>query len=233
MEANVDKITSNGEGIKTEYKVFIKVSLKRNWQIILLAAAVFLILAELISNSSLSGRLESANKSVSELNAQLQQAKDEKRQFELENSELKEKVSILSETVNDKVNQAQKEAKSREPSGFPLKGTASYNENETELDGHPIAYFEVAAGVAVIATANGKVSSITGSKADGYAITVDHGNGYCSVYRNGSEPKVGEGDEVTKATELFVIDAEHKKLGYQIIKNDNYIDPLELMEIYG
>lgn len=204
-----------------------------NKQMLFIAAGVVLIIAELIFNAVLSARLDKANESILLLTAQLQEVKDENRKFELENSELKEKVAILSETVNDKVNQAQQEAKSRMPLGFPLKGKASYNENETELDGKPIVYFEVAAGVAVIPTANGTVSSITGSKNDGYTVTVDHGNNYYSLYINGSEPKVGEGDEVTKATELFVIDAEHQKLGYQIIEDKTYLNPLEFMEIYG
>lgn len=202
-------------------------------QKIFIAAGVVFIIAELIFTAVLSARLDKANENILALTAQLDEVREENRQFELENGELKEKVAILSETINNKVDQAQREAKSRVPSGFPLKGTASYNENETEIDGQPIAYFEVAAGVAVIPTANGTVSSITGSKTEGYVITVDHGNDYYSVYRNGSEPKVGVGDDVTKATELFVIDAEHKKLGYQIIEGKNYIDPLELMEIYG
>ena len=42
-----------------------------------------------------------------------------------------------------------------------------------------------------------------------------------------------EGDEVTTSTELFTIDDGHEQLGYQIIENDAYIDPLSLMEIYG
>ena len=223
-----------------DYKIFIpngednpirKISLKKDRQTIFLAAGVVLIIAELIFNAVLSARLDKANESILSLTAQLQEVREENRQFEMENSELKEKVAILSETINNKVDEAQKEAKNREPLGFPLKGTASYS--EAELDGHPIAYFEVSAGVAVIATANGTVSSVTGSAKDGYIVTVDHGNDYYSVYINGSAPKVGEGDEVTKATELFVIDAEHKKLGYQIIEKNNYINPLELMEVYG
>ena len=85
----------------------------------------------------------------------------------------------------------------------------------------------------MIATANGKVSSIAGDATSGYIIMIDHGNGYFSVYRNGSEPKVKEGDEVTSDTELYQIGRGHEELGYQIIENDSYIDPLGLMEIYG
>lgn len=227
MEANDDKVMiPDGEGNSAK-----KLSIKKDGQMIFMAAAVIVAIAGLIFNAILLARLDKANESISELTAQRGQLQDENRQFELENIELKEKVTILSETINNKVDEAQEEAKSRVPSGFPLKGRASYSEEE--LDGHPIAYFEVSAGIAVIATANGTVSSVAGSAKDGYVVTVDHGNNYYSVYINGSAPKVGEGDEVTKATELFVIDAEHKKLGYQIIEKNNYIDPLEFMEVYG
>ena len=64
-------------------------------------------------------------------------------------------------------------------------------------------------------------------------MTVDHGNGYFSVYRNGASPKVKEGDTVTNATELFKIETGNEVLGYQIIENEEYIDPLSLMETYG
>ena len=154
-----------------------------------------------------------------------------------ENEVLLEKVAILSDTVNDKVQkEEEREAeivKSYIPTGFPLKGTASYNEEETTLEGNPIALFQASQGTSVIATANGKVSSAAGDATAGYIIMIDHGNGYFSVYRNGSEPKVKEGDEVTSDTELFQIERGHEKLGYQIIENDSYIDPLGLMEIYG
>ena len=73
----------------------------------------------------------------------------------------------------------------------------------------------------------------SGNSGSGYIIMVDHGNGYYSVYRNGSKPKVDEGDEVTRATELFVIEIGHGQLGYQIIENNQYINPLEFMETYG
>jgi hypothetical protein len=53
------------------------------------------------------------------------------------------------------------------------------------------------------------------------------------MYRNGSKPKVSEGDEVTRATELFNIEEGFEDLGYQITEYDKYIDPLDIMEIYG
>lgn len=202
-----------------------------------LAAVVFLIISTITSCFILSSELESANKNIYELKAQLNEITEENNELISNNEELQEKVAILSDTVNDKIQKEERrvaeQAQSCIPSGFPLKSTAAYNENDTELDGNPIAYFEVAPGAGVIATANGTVSSIAGNATEGYVIMVNHGNGYFSVYRNGSKPKVSEGDEVTRATELFVIEAGQERLGYQIIQENEYINPLELMEIYG
>ena len=198
---------------------------------------IVIVLAILIYCHYLSDHLVEANQSVNDLREQVETLTAENDSLKLENEELNEKVSILSDTVNSKV----KEEEAREaeiaqayiPTGFPLKGTASYKEDEKTLDGQPIAIFEAAPGTAVLATAQGTVSSIAGNAQSGYIIMIDHGNGYYSVYRNGAKPKVEEGDELTTSTELYVIDAGHEQLGYQIIENDAYIDPLSLMEIYG
>ena len=67
----------------------------------------------------------------------------------------------------------------------------------------------------------------------GYLVMIDHDNGYFSVYRNGAKPKVREGDVVTDTTELFSIEEGYEDLGYQIIENESYINPLDFMEIHG
>lgn len=247
MEENADKSVEKSKNKKINYHVLFmpdddsaavkKLSVKIEVLIVFFAAIAFLIIAALTYCLILSGELRGASRSILELKTQLQEITEENDLLVSENEELQEKVAILSDTVNDKIQQeeerAAEQAQSCIPSGFPLKSTATYNEDETELDGQPIAYFEVAQGTGVIATANGTVSSIAGNSSSGYIIMVDHGNGYFSIYRNGSKPKVSEGDEVTKATELFVIEAGQERLGYQIIEENEYINPLELMEIYG
>jgi hypothetical protein len=44
---------------------------------------------------------------------------------------------------------------------------------------------------------------------------------------------VTEGEQVTSDTEIFRITTGCEELGYQVIQDDKYIDPLDLMEIYG
>lgn len=212
-------------------------SIKMEVLVLFFVAIAFLIVIALTYCHILAKELGAANDSMLELRVQSEKIIEENNRLASENERLQEKVDILSDTVNDKMVQEERreaeQAKSCMPSGFPLKGTASYNANETELDGQPIAYFHVGQGTGVIATANGTVSSVAGNSGSGYIVMVDHGNGYFSVYRNGSKPKVDEGDEVTKATELFVIEAGHEQLGYQIIEENKYINPLEFMETYG
>ena len=176
--------------------------------------------------------LEASNK-IETLSMELEEITEERDLLANENEELKEKVSILSDTVNSKVKQEVERAKAYIPTGFPLQGTATYNEEDTMLDNQPIAKFEAPQGTSVIATAQGTVSSIAGDATSGYIIMIDHGNGYFSVYRNGSKPKVEVGREVTTATVLYKIESGRETLGYQIIQDNVYIDPLSLMEIYG
>ena len=219
-EDGANKISVNG---KTAFRVC--------------AAVLLLLIVLLIYSFYLANSLVSANTSISEFRQQVETLSEENKTLTAQNGELQSKVSILSDTVNDKVQQEEEReaeiAKSYVPTGFPLKGTASYNEENTVIDGEPAALFQAGIGTSVIATANGKVSSIAGDVNVGYIIMIDHGNGYYSVYRNGSKPLVSEGDEVTVSTELYNIEAGHEQLGYQIIENDSYIDPMSIIEIYG
>ena len=67
----------------------------------------------------------------------------------------------------------------------------------------------------------------------GNCITIDHGNGYVSIYRNAGESLVHEGDTVTKGATLMVVGSDNTKLGYQIKKDGEFINPEDLVEING
>lgn len=207
-------------------------------------AVVLLVIVALSYCFILARDLKRSGQNVQELEARIETLTKQNEELLIEeeslvreNDELQETVEILSHTINGKVQQEQeREAKITKtyiPTGFPLKGTASYNKNDTELDGNAIAMFSASPGTSVVATANGTVSTITNEAGVGYIVMIDHGNGYFSVYRNGAKPKVKEGDIVTNTTELFDIEIGNEVLGYQIIENEEYIDPLSLMETYG
>lgn len=210
---------------------------------ILMVAIVLIIAAVAAYSHYLSNHILAANVTMEELreeidvlNADLAYKQEEYETLEKENEELQEKLTIISSTLNDMLQEeAQREAeiaKTYVPSGFPIQGTATYSVTKLE-DGSPIVVFETVEGTSVVATANGTVASIAGNESVGFIVMVDHGNGYFSVYRNKAVPKVETGDEVTPETGIYKILSGKEEVGYQIIENGSYIDPMSLMEVYG
>jgi septal ring factor EnvC (AmiA/AmiB activator) len=211
-------------------------SIKFDTLVIIILAVIFVVVAALMYGIIMSREYRNVNKEVDELNQQIETLNEENLALQNENDELQEKMAILSSTINEKVQQQEQiEAEIAQayiPNGFPIKSTATYNEDETELDGNPIAIFHASEGTSVTASASGTVESVE-STASGYIVTIDHGNGYKSIYRNAAKPKVVQGDTVTSDTEIFRIAAGSEELGYQVTLDGEYLDPLELMEIKG
>lgn len=218
-------------------------------------AAVFLLLVILIcyvvySSITLSDSLERSKKQME----QIVQLKDENEKLEVEKEELESKVSILSETVNQKVEAEQalavKEEEEHLPKGFPLSGTAQLKteettaaaEEEADEDTAPEMHanderkeiiFNAAAGINVTASGAGTVISVDADVNYGNIISIDHGNGYISIYRNGGNPVVKVGNEVSRGAILYVVGEDNMELGYSISQDGNYIDPLDMIEING
>ena len=182
----------------------------------------------------------------------------EKELMTAQNAELNEKVAVLSETVNQKV-QAEQEAEALDvqmslPTDFPLTGSAQVEETtiaavraanaqedgeeqqqdeNTEDRERPVCIFTASEGTTLVSSGNGTVASV-GEDADfGYRIVIDHGNGYQSVYLNRGEPMVKEGDSVNRGVTLYVIGGDNATLGYQITQEGVYVNPMEMIAISG
>ncbi len=148
--------------------------------------------------------------------------------------ELTDKVTILSDTINQKVEEeeALEEAlaQAHMPVGFPMSSSASLEEADTE---DPMVKLNGTEGSSVIASGDGTVISITTDTSYLHCIKIDHGNGYISIYRNDGDAMVKEGDEVVRGAILYVIGEENTELGYQITYDERYMDPMELINIDG
>lgn len=171
---------------------------------------------------------------LSEANAKLQE----------ENEQLLDKVSILSKTVNEKVDAEKVQEEKNMPSGFPLSGTAEVEETEEVLemeDGdvvRPLILFDASDGVSAVAAGAGIVSFVDFDNKYGYQVFIDHGNGYTTIYRSGTEPKVKVGDEVARGALLYEMkeDADNEWadiMAYQVTKDGEYIMPTDVLEING
>ena len=85
----------------------------------------------------------------------------------------------------------------------------------------------------MISSADGRIVSITTDSSYSHCIRIDHGNGYFSIYRNDGDVMKKEGEDVVRGEILYVIGEENTELGYQIMYNEKYIDPMDLINIDG
>lgn len=160
---------------------------------------------------------------------------EQKKELEIQVDTLQQHVQILSDTVNEKVQSeaaltAQIENQST-PTEFPLTGSASMEES---VDGdNPICVFTASEGTTVVASASGTVTAINDDEEYGHCIIIDHGNGYMTVYRNKGDANVKLGDSVVQGTTLYIITKDNTKLGYQMMQDGQYINPVDMLAING
>ncbi len=165
---------------------------------------------------------------------EIQILQDEKKSLQNEIDDLTEKITVLSETVNQKVEkleevQEQLDAQ-KVPVGFPMTGSATIQEIGGE---NPLCVFSGTENTLVIAAANGTVLSIEEDSEFGHKITVDHGNGYTTIYRNKGNVLVKQGDVIFKGSAIFIIEKNNLQLGYQMTKEGIYINPMDVISISG
>ncbi|MBO4376842.1 MAG: M23 family metallopeptidase [Lachnospiraceae bacterium] len=190
---------------------------------------------------------------------QIEELSLDKAQLEMENESLNEKITLLSETLNSKVeaeNALNSEMEQMHvPTEFPLTGSAQAKETDTisaiadmlfeatgaviqhpgqvQATGDPIVVFKTEEGSTVVAAGSGTVILVDEDVNYGNQVVIDHGNGYITYYLNEGTPKVKEGDEVTQGDLIYVIGSDNTTLGYQIKKDDAYINPMDLISISG
>lgn len=180
--------------------------------------------AEVAASADVLSSQETAILTLQEENADLIELREE----------LMDKVTILSDTINQKVEQEeaqeQERAQAHMPVGFPLSSSASLEVSDGEK---PMVKLNGTVGSSIIAAADGTVVSVATDTGYLHCIRIDHGNGYNSIYRNDGDVMIKEGDDVVKGAILYVIGEDNTELGYQITYDEKYIDPMELINIDG
>lgn len=180
------------------------------------------------------GIREEMDRVISAQQEQFTALEQEKAELESQIVSLKETIRILSDTVNQKTQNenllSEQLERQTTPTEFPLTGAATM---EMATEGDPMCIFTATDGAMVVATAGGIVTAVNDDSEYGHNVWVDHGNGYVTVYRNSGEVKVKQGEMVMQGTTLFLIEDENSKLGYQMLKDGIYIDPMEMLAISG
>ena len=162
---------------------------------------------------------------------------------------LEKQIANLNQTLTQVEAQASKQEKTSQaaaeeekmPKGFPVSGAAQIKETgegaaagiQAQQEWKEVI-FVVPSGEKVISTGEGKVVGVLPAK-DGEpgGISIDHGNGYISNYRNVGEAKVETGSQVKQGTVLFEIGENNAEIGYSISKDENFLEPMEIIEIKG
>ncbi len=177
-------------------------------------------------------------------------------QLEADKHELEGKISALQGELSQKAQESQIIEAAKEenyiPRGFPADGVAYFKESaspdegddeedeEIPADGQMHAnkrrrevIFAMAANTNAVASGPGKVLSVSTDADEGNMISIDHGNGYISMYRSFSTPVVSEGSQVEAGDILYSADENGLEIGYSIRKDDTYVDPMEMIEANG
>ncbi len=186
-------------------------------------------------------------------NSEIQELTEENSSLSADNDKLETEVEQLSAAINKRLEDEQISAEEEQalamPTGFPLSGTASMtsavddtnsttiteltDDNKDSATGNPIVMFTAGEGSNVIASGTGTVLSVTTDAKFGNMVSIDHGNGYISIYRNAGDPLVTEGSSIDKGDIIFVVGEHNTSLGYQLQQDGKYIDPEKLIEING
>lgn len=169
-----------------------------------------------------------------QLTAQIAKSEEDAKVLEQEIQRLEQEKEILSTTVQLSKSELEELTKRFDelyhPSLLPLTGAATIEEITDE---EPKCIFHAGEGALVVATAGGTVTEIIQIAEEGYKVTIDHGNGFMTIYKNTEEPKVKQGEDVMQGATIFVVDRSSLKLEYQILKDGVLINPMDIMEIDG
>lgn len=206
--------------------------------VLTITAGLIFFTVNMVMNGAL---LQGSEKNLEELKKQIVELTEANQILTTENTDLTDKNTILITTVNEKLQQEEAFNAKKIPVGFPILGTTSILEEPstvvvdpaTQPAYIPIVIFQAGQDVSIISSGYGIVTEIAEDAEYGYRVVLDHGNGYVSIYRFKEKPKVRVNDEITRGTMLGETTEENERVGYQIMMDSEYINPMEIMEIYG
>jgi len=186
------------------------------------------------ANRKVNQKIEEYQQIITELEDNLEAAKEENSALKIEMEGLQNKVTVMSDTINQMVEEEEEMTaqlnKYSTPTLLPITGSATIEEI---TDAEPMNIFNAAEGAVVVATAVGTVAEVAEDDEFGCKVVIDHGNGYITIYRNKGNVMVATGDAVSQGGTLFIVESRNTKLGYQIMKDGAYVNPSEIMEIKG
>lgn len=193
-------------------------------------------------NENENGNETEINEQIAAQQEMIQQLEEEKENLINQNNALTSENRALLEAAKSSMGTVETtEAESEEnledddsyPSRYPYSEagivTAKYSQD------HPYISIETQEEGSIVAAGSGTISRVDSDEDYPLIIEIEHGNGYRTRYMfvQEAEPIHAEGDQVGIGDTLAMIDAQNEQLDYQVIFEDEPIDPLIVFEAKG
>jgi len=176
----------------------------------------------LITSEQLVKQLESEKETLSAQNAALTEENEIYRQAEIVKNEIAEEDTEETAPKDTSV-----------PSQYPC--TAGGIVKEIYSEEHPYISISAQQEDCITAAGDGMVAAVGSDDTYPIIIEVDHGNGYRSRYMCLQEAgvQVEAGQQVQRRDTLVIINGNDTQFDYQVIYQEQVIDPLQILEAKG
>lgn len=143
------------------------------------------------------------------------------------------KLTMSTETADTAGDENNPEEDPAFPSRYPYSETGEVSEKYSA--NHPYVSIDTQEEGDVVAAGNGTIAMIGSDDTYPLIIEIEHGNGYRTRYMllQNAEPLQEEGTQVQAGTALVPIDTQNIQLDYQVIYEEEPIDPLIVFEAKG
>ena len=198
----------------------------------LLIVLISLLVSFVVKNYRLQ-RDDTDKKEIAKLNGQIEELKDEKAEMY---EQIVSLTGVIAKKQQNEKSIEQEQTEAAIPTGYPIEGYALIVQDPTVGAGEKVkgrVVVNTVIGTAIVASGDGTIISQSEDESFGTRLVLDHGNGYQSIYRCAGSVKVKNGDRVHRREVLFVITQEDSLIAYEITKNGEEVEPLDLMDVQG
>lgn len=173
---------------------------------------------------------------VQQLEAEKESLNNEMQALAQENEMLRSQAETGTASNNEEESEEPQEAAASDdgiPRRYPSSSTSSLLSNYSEEE--PYLSISMHEEGNIVATGKGTVVTVSSDDTYPVIVEVEHEKGYKTRYlcRQDAEVKASEGAQVEAGDTLFTITTDETQLDYQILFEEEAIDPLTVIEAKG
>ncbi len=199
--------------------------------LLVLGGWIFLSQMEL---ATLRKQIEPYKQQIAQLETQQESLNAENTKLTDENAQLKKEMETQTETAAETTQQPKENPYEDAPDGYPYTGAGGSFASEYSEEQPYMSIYTHTEGE-IIAAGDGTVISVSSSDMYPLIVELQHENGYITRYasREAAQTQLQENTQVKMGDTLFTITVDNTQFDYQIIFEDEIIDPLMVIEAKG